>query len=228
MCDIITMVDASYMVHPNMRGHTGGLVSMGIGVLHGKSSKQKLNTKTSTESELVGLSEYLPYTIWFRNFFNAQGYEVSNNIIYQDNISAICMERNGRNSCTGNSRHISIRYFFVKDRVDKGEVDIKYCPTEQMLADYFTKGTQGSLFEKQKSVIMGWTSLGSFIKNITGKECVGNNILSTDDSSDVSDVTIKNNVYDKVPIQTHVKNKENNNKYIYAQIVEKNMKVSFK
>ena len=46
------------------------------------------------------------------------------------------MEVNGRISCTGNSRHINIRYFFIKDRVDKGEVDIMYCPTGQMLADF--------------------------------------------------------------------------------------------
>ena len=40
-----------------------------------------------------------------------QGYDISHNILYQDNESAIKMERNGRNSCTGNSRHVDIRYF---------------------------------------------------------------------------------------------------------------------
>ena len=69
------------------------------------------------------------------------------------------MEVNGRTSCTGSSRHVNIRYFFIKDRVDKGEVDITYCPTGQMLADFFTKPLQGSLFKKFKSVIMGWTDI---------------------------------------------------------------------
>ena len=54
------------------------------------------------------------------------------------------MEINGRNSCTGNSRHIDIKYFWVKDRVDKKEVEIQYCPTHLMLADYFTKHYKGS------------------------------------------------------------------------------------
>ena len=81
------------------------------------------------------------------NFFlDSQGYGVKENVLYQDNQSAIRLEVNGRNSCTGNSRHISIRYFFVKDRVEKGEVSIKHCPSIYMLADYFTKPLQGSVF----------------------------------------------------------------------------------
>ena len=49
---------------------------MGIGILHGKASKQKINVKSSTESEIVGLSEYLPYTLWMGYFLEAQGYKI--------------------------------------------------------------------------------------------------------------------------------------------------------
>ena len=76
--------------------------------------------------------------------------------MYQDNKSAILMERNGRNSCTGNSRHINVRYFFVKDRIDKGEIKVEYLPTELMLADYFTKPLNGKQFEYLREFIMGW------------------------------------------------------------------------
>ena len=86
----------------------------------------------------------------------AQGYFFQKNVIYQDNQSAIRIEKNGRNSCTGNSRHIHIRYMFTKDRVDKGEFEIEYCPTESMLADYFTKPLQGSLFNRFREIIVGW------------------------------------------------------------------------
>ena len=75
------------------------------------------------------------------------------------------MENNGRNSCTGNSRHINIRYFFVKDRVDKGELVIQYCPTLDMLADYFTKPLQGSLFRKFREIIMGWKHINTLKSN---------------------------------------------------------------
>jgi hypothetical protein len=105
----------------NMRGHTGGIISMGKGMIHCKSSTQKINTKSTTESELVGVNEYLLYDIWYILFFRAQGCKIKQNILFQDNESAIKMEVNGRNSCTGNSRHIDIKYFWMKDRVDKKE-----------------------------------------------------------------------------------------------------------
>ena len=120
--DLFTWVDASYAVHENMRGHTGGLMSFGNGVVHARSGKQKLNVKSSTECELVGTSEYCPYNLWLLMFMDAQGYPIHNNVLFQDNQSTIKMQRNGRNSCTGNSRHVNIRYFFVKDRIDKGEI----------------------------------------------------------------------------------------------------------
>ena len=98
-------------------------------------------------------------------FLESQGYEVKENVIYQDNESAIKMEKNGRNSCTGNSRHVSIRYFFIKDRVDKGEVTILYCPTEKMVADYMTKSLHGGQFRKFRDIIMGYTSIQEAIPN---------------------------------------------------------------
>ena len=61
-------VDASYATHPNMRSHTGGAMSFGTGIIQRKSSKQKLNTKSSTEAELVPVSDYIHYHIWIINF----------------------------------------------------------------------------------------------------------------------------------------------------------------
>ena len=76
------------------------------------------------------------------------------------------MEKNGRNSCTGNSRHIAIRYFFVKDRIDKKEVKVEYCPTHLMLADYFSKPLRGKLFHEQRAYLMGWKPMSDLNKNI--------------------------------------------------------------
>ena len=150
-----TWVDAAYAVHPDMRSHTGGTMSLGTGVIHTKSFKQKLNTKSSTEAELVGVSEYLPYHIWLVNFLQRQGYNIKNKIVYQDNQSAIKMEKNGRNSCTGNSRHIDVRFFYLKDRVYNGDIKVEYCPTSAMLADFFTKPLQGTVFKNFRSTVMG-------------------------------------------------------------------------
>ena len=130
-------------------------MSFGIGILHVKSSKQKLNTKSLTEAELVAVSDYIPYHIRMVNFLKHQGYEIKNKVLYQDNQSAIKMETNGRNSCTGNSRHIDIRYFFVHDRVKNGKLNVVFCLTGKMLVDFFTKPLQGRIFKEFRSAIMG-------------------------------------------------------------------------
>ena len=164
MDNLYTWIDAAYGVWTNMRSQTGGCMSLGLGMIHCKSSKQKLNTKTSTESEIVAMSDYLPYNIWFKNFMKGQGYVFKRNVIYQDNQSAMKMEINGRHSCTGNSRHIDVRYFFTKDRVKKKEIEIEYCPTELMIADFFTKPLQGKTFKIYRDLIMGYKSIDELSK----------------------------------------------------------------
>ena len=148
--------DASYAVHPNMRSHTGGALSMGGGVIYGTSTTQKLTSKSSTEAELIGASDVMPQVIWTRFFLEAQGYRVRENIVYQDNKSAILLEKHGRASSSKRTRHINIRYFFVKDRINNEEVTVVFCPTEHMLADYFTKPLQGSLFKTFRNRIMNF------------------------------------------------------------------------
>jgi hypothetical protein len=60
-----------------------------------KSTKQKLSTKSLTEAEVVGSSDYLPNVIWAKMSLAEQGYELPNNVFYQDNQSAIRLEKNG-------------------------------------------------------------------------------------------------------------------------------------
>jgi hypothetical protein len=138
-----------------MKSHTGGVVSFRRGAINSKSSKQKLNTKSSAEAELVVASDYLPYPIWGKNFLEAQGDVLKENVLYQDNQSTIHFKKNGQKSCGPNSRHIDIRYFFIKDGLGIKNVSVHYCPTEQMLADFFRKPLQGNHFRKFREVIMG-------------------------------------------------------------------------
>ena len=83
----------------------------------------------------------------------AQGY-TSYAVLNQDNTSAIQQEKNGWKSCGKKSRHMNIRYFLVKDRVARGEIDIIYCPAEEMLGDFHSKPLQGGLFRKFRNRIM--------------------------------------------------------------------------
>ena len=59
--------------------------------------------------------------------------------MYQDNQSAILLENNGKKSSSKKTRHINIRYYFITDRIKSDEIEIEYCPTDDMVADYFTK-----------------------------------------------------------------------------------------
>ena len=134
-----TWIDAAFAVHQDMKSHTSGCQSLGGGVMHSKSSKQKLNTKSSTESEFVGASDYLPFTLWTKCFMKAQGLNISTGPVYQDNESARKLEINGQASTGQRSRHIDIRYYWVKDIVAREDIVIEHCPTELMLADFLLK-----------------------------------------------------------------------------------------
>ena len=148
-------IDGSFGVHPNMRGHTGGGLSMGRGFPIVNSTKQKLNTRSSTESEIVGVDDCMPAVCWTRYFMEAQGYGINANIVYQDNQSAILMEKNGKASSSKRTKHINIRYYFVTDRINQKEMTVEWCPTGDMTGDYMTKPTQGALFKKFRDQIMG-------------------------------------------------------------------------
>ena len=147
-------VDASFAVHRDMRSHTGVTMNMGRGSIYSSSTRQKINTKSSTEAELVGVDDAMAIIIWMRHFLEAQGYNVTDNIVYQDNQSAMLLEKNGRGSSGKRTRHINIRYFFVTDKIVNKEVRVVYCPTEAMIADYFTKPLQGKLFRTMRYWIM--------------------------------------------------------------------------
>jgi hypothetical protein len=115
-------VDALYAVHPDMQSHTGGALSLGKGVIYGTSRRQKLNTKSSTEAELVGADDMMPQMLWTLYFLEAQGYNIDDNILYQDNKSSILLETNGQGSSGKRTQHINVRYFFIADRVKSKEI----------------------------------------------------------------------------------------------------------
>jgi hypothetical protein len=98
-----------------MKGHTGGATTMGTGFPLDKSTKHKLNTRSSTESEIVAVDDLIPQTLWVHLFLKAQGFSVSDIILYQDNKSAMLLETNGRASSSKRTRHIEIRYYYVAD-----------------------------------------------------------------------------------------------------------------
>ena len=151
--EVLAYIDSSHGIHDDMRGQTGSIISLGSGPIYAKSSRQKINTKSSAESELVGLSDSVGQVVWVRNFIIEQGYKLERAKINHDNKAAITLIENGK-SKSERSRHISIRYFFVHDRIKSGEIKLQYLNTEEMIADILTKPLQGSLFKYLRSKLL--------------------------------------------------------------------------
>ena len=122
------------------------------------SRKQKLVTRSSTEAELVAVDDCMTQVLWTKYFLQDQGYPTKSTVILQDNSSAIKLEKNGQKSMGQRSRHINNRYFFITDQIAKGNVTVRYCPTDDMESDYLTKPCQGSKFDKHRTTLMNLPS----------------------------------------------------------------------
>jgi hypothetical protein len=98
-----------------MKSHTGGAMTLGKGSMYSTSVKQKLMTRSLTEAKVVAVHDVMPQMLWTAYFLKGQGVHVPDSILYQDNMSAMLLEKNGRASASKRSRHMNIRYFFIAD-----------------------------------------------------------------------------------------------------------------
>jgi hypothetical protein len=162
--NVLTYVDASYGVHPDGKSHSGAVISVGGGCILAKSVKQKIVTKSSTEAELVALSDHAGAGIELGKLIHNQLHGGTNPdatvpvTLLQDNMSTIAMIRNGRPN-HDSTRHISIRNFWMTERVNNGEIELAHCPTELMIADLLTKPLQGRpLLKLRNSILKGSTN----------------------------------------------------------------------
>ena len=119
------------------------------------SRKQKLNSRSSTEADLIGVDDAITQVLWTRLFMEAQGYPIKENIVYQDNKSSILLAKHGRSSAGKRSRAINIRYFFITDQVEKGHIRIEPCPTDDIWGDFQTKALQDAKFRKFRDLLQG-------------------------------------------------------------------------
>ena len=160
-------VDASYAIHQDAKGHTGIVISMSRmgGPIYAKSIKQKLVSRSSTESELIGLTECVGLVLWLRNVMASLNYSQPATIVFEDNQSTITMAKLGRGGKTGNSKHIDVRFFFAKQHIDKGEIEVQHIATEDQVADVLTKPLQGNLFRKHRNSLLNQPSIPSIEEN---------------------------------------------------------------
>ena len=96
----------------------------------------------------------MPEMLWSLHFIQAQGYDAECVGLYQDNISTQLLIKNGKMSSGKKTKHIKAKFFFIKDRVDDGEIKVVDCPTEEMWADIMTKLLQGTAFRLMRAELM--------------------------------------------------------------------------
>jgi hypothetical protein len=146
-------IDGSYATHEDMKGHNRVVMTIGNNVVLSRSNKQKVNTRSSTEAELIAVDDTLPNVQWTKLFMRDQGYDLET-IIKEDNKSSILLMKNGRVLSGKRTKHLDIRYFYVKDLLRQGIVKIEHCKTEDMIADFFTKPLQGRRFQVLRDLIL--------------------------------------------------------------------------
>ena len=80
---------------------------------------------SSTEAELVAVTEASYQVLWTRNFLLEQGYQLSPATMFQDNPSTVQLLKNGKSN-TERTRHIDIRYLITADRIERVEIQVIY------------------------------------------------------------------------------------------------------
>ena len=154
--EVRAWIDAAYGVHSDGKSHTGSAITVGeASTVHAKSGKQHNVTKSSTEAELVGLSDSANQGFHIRNFILAQGYDIGPLILYQDNLSTMALIDKGRSS-SERTRHIAIRHFWLKERISLGEAQIVHMKSELLFANLLTKPLQGPQFLSERKGLTNW------------------------------------------------------------------------
>jgi hypothetical protein len=132
-------VDGSHQIYEDCWGRIRSLMTLGKGAPISSSNKMKCNTQSSTETELISLHDELSNIVWTRYFVECQGYDIDECVVFQDNMSALLLEKNGQISSSKQTKRIKAKYFLIKDYYESGEINLRYCPTDIMWADVLTK-----------------------------------------------------------------------------------------
>ena len=136
----------------NRHSTTGNIFIMNGGPICWLSQKQSIVAQSTAEAEYVALWSAAKQAVWLCRLLNELGLYIDEPLtIFEDNQAAIAMSKNPVNF--KRSKHIDVKYHFVRQCVEKAEVQIIYCPSEKMLADFLTKPLSKVRFESLCSSI---------------------------------------------------------------------------
>jgi len=137
--------------------HRSGVVCSYLWVIH------------KTKSELVGVNDALPQVLWTKQFLDGQGFMNTESESYQDNQSAMLLEKHGERSSGKQTHHLDVQFYIVKDQIASMETRVEYCMTGTMMEDDFTKPLKGLLFIRFLDLVLNMDDTSC---KITGVCCV--------------------------------------------------------
>lgn len=140
--------DADWAGDVITRKSTSGYVfQIGNSTISWKSKRQSIVALSSTEAEYVSLCSATQEAVWLRVLLDGMGFKQANaTTIFEDNQGAIALAKNPAHH--SRTKHIDIKYHYIRDAVSTKEIKLKYCPTQEMIADLLTKGLPRPQFEK--------------------------------------------------------------------------------
>lgn len=152
---LFAFIDASYAIHDDMKGHSGCLIfDESNNLLFASSTKQKLMSKSSTDAEIIAVHSSMNIIEEMRDLFNDLNDSNEATCVYQDNLSAKFLMEHG-DSSSDKSKHMKVRYFYIKEKVDDNIINIAYRDTKRMWADLLTKPiTNKKQFGLCRSILM--------------------------------------------------------------------------
>ena len=143
--------DAAYAVHSDGFSHSGLFITLGPngGPIYVRSKKQKMITKSSSEAELIAASSIVDAAKFLSKIMlELKMIKKIHFVLMEDNTSTIFILKNGE-GVGGKAKHFLTRYQEITDLVSSGMITLRHCPTEDMIADYLTKGMIGPEFARQ-------------------------------------------------------------------------------
>lgn len=144
------------------KSNTGYLFKINGSLISWASKKQNCVSLSSTEAEYVALAETCQEAIWLKQLLKDFRCEVNNMIINEDNQG--CIKLLNQDKINSKTKHIDIKYHFIKHHKEINGIKVEYCPTEHMLADILTKPTEKIKLRNLSNKI-GLVGLKSYLFN---------------------------------------------------------------
>jgi len=125
---------------------TGNLFLMAKGPVNWISKKQPVIALSASEAEYIAVSAAAQEAVWLRRLLtDLKALPESPTIIMEDNQGAMALAKNP--VAHARTKHIDIKYYYIRKAIQDGLIVLRYCPTNEMIADLFTKGLLKARFE---------------------------------------------------------------------------------